>query len=80
MKAALSLPDDTFNAATRRAQELGVSRSEFLATAARRYLDHLDRLSLTAQIDAALALSDSDDSSKDAVAAGRARLVDDTGW
>lgn len=57
-----------------------MSRSEFFATAARRYLDHLDRLSLTVQIDAVLAGAEPDDSAVEAVAAGRARLVDGTDW
>lgn len=39
MKTAISLPKTTFTAATSRAAELGISRSEFFAVAARRYLD-----------------------------------------
>ncbi|MGI8625826.1 MAG: ribbon-helix-helix protein, CopG family [Geodermatophilaceae bacterium] len=80
MKTAISLPEDTFDAATRRARALGMSRSEFFAIAARRYLDHLDRMSLTAQIDAALAVADVDDSSGHAIASGRARLADTHDW
>jgi len=75
---AISLPDDTFDRATRRAGELGVSRSEFFATAAQRYLDELDAQSVTGQIDRALAtLPEPDGSSTDAVAAGRALLTSD---
>lgn len=80
MKTAISLPDDTFEAATRRAGELGISRSEFFAVAARRYLDELDGQSLTAQIDDALDDAGADGSSAAAVAAGRSRLVGAGDW
>lgn len=80
MKTAISLPDDTFDEATRRAEQLGMSRSEFFATAARRYLDELDSQSVTAQIDDVLSATDPDESSAAAVAAGRARLVAETDW
>ena len=80
MKTAISLPDDTFDEATRRAEQLGMSRSEFFATAARRYLDELASESVTAQIDDVLSAADPDDSAASAVAAGRAPLVDETDW
>ena len=76
MKTAISLPDDTFDRASQRANQLGISRSEFFATAARRYLDELDTESLTGQIDAALeSATTPDPSNADAVTAGR-RLLD----
>ena len=56
MKTAISVPDDLFERVEQRLAELGVSRSEFYATAARAYLDTLETQSLTAEIDAALAL------------------------
>ncbi len=74
MKTAISLPDDTFEQATRQAAELGISRSEFFARAARRYLDELAELSLTQQIDEALEAARADDSAAGAVAAGHHRL------
>lgn len=81
MKTAISMPDDTFARASRRAQELGISRSEFFARAARRYLDELDSASITARIDTVMmrAGGGSDESSEDAVAAGRRvlRSLDD---
>jgi metal-responsive CopG/Arc/MetJ family transcriptional regulator len=80
MKTAISLPDETFDAADRRAQQLGVSRSEFFATAARRYLEELTRSSLTQQIDEALAHITSDDSAQAAVEAGQARLAAGDDW
>ena len=52
MKTAISVPDETFEQATRQAAELGISRSEFFARAARRYLDELASHSLTQQVDA----------------------------
>ena len=54
MKTAISLPDETFDRASRRARDLGMSRSEFFARAANRYLEELDAESVTKHIDAAL--------------------------
>ena len=42
MKTAISLPNETFERVSRRASDLGMSRSEFFARAAQRYLDELD--------------------------------------
>ena len=77
MKTAISVPDDTFDRASRRAADLGMSRSEFFTRAAQRYLDELDAESVTRQIDAALErLGSVDDSAAAAVAAGHRRLAD----
>jgi metal-responsive CopG/Arc/MetJ family transcriptional regulator len=78
MKTAISVPDDTFLAAKKRAQELGMSRSEFFSVAVRRYLDELERESITQQVDQALQAASEDDSA--AVAAGRRRLSTGDGW
>lgn len=80
MKTAISLPDATFEAATRRAAELGISRSQFFAVAARRYLDDLDSTSVTAQINDALTAAGADDSWVIATAAGRTRLSGEDDW
>jgi metal-responsive CopG/Arc/MetJ family transcriptional regulator len=81
VKTAISLPDDTFDRATRRATELGMSRSEFFATAAQRYLDELDAQSLTTQVNAALdSLTEPDGSGAEAVAVGRTLLTNDDDW
>ena len=80
MKTAISIPDATFERATRKAEALGMSRSEFFTRAAARYLDELDAESVTEQIDLALATLDcEDDSSRDAVASGRRVLTGDQG-
>jgi hypothetical protein len=50
MKTAISLPDEIYERATRKAAELGISRSEFMARAARSYLDQLAARSLTRQM------------------------------
>ena len=50
VKTAISLPDDTYEQAARQAAELGISRSEFFARAARSYLLELASHSLTQQI------------------------------
>jgi antitoxin MazE6 len=75
MKTAISVPDDIFEQASGQAAELGISRSEFFARAARKYLDELASQSLTSQIDQALETAGDDDSGAVAVAAGRRGLT-----
>ena len=78
MKTAISLPDDTFERASQRAAQLGMSRSEFFARAAQRFLDELDEESTTRQIDHALeTLPSPEESADDAVATGR-RVLGET--
>jgi antitoxin MazE6 len=79
MKTAISLPDDTYEQATRQAEALGISRSEFFARAARNYLDQLASRSLTLQINEALRPAD-DDSNAAAAAAGRSYLAGQDDW
>ena len=79
VKTAISLPDDTYEQASKRAAELGISRSEFFARAARRYLDELASQSLTSQIDEALQAGD-DDSNTAAALAGRSYLSGQDDW
>ena len=79
MKTAISLPDDIYEQATRQAAELGISRSEFFARAARNYLDQLASQSLTQQIDEALQAGD-DDSNAAAAAAGHSYLARQDDW
>ncbi len=75
MKTAISVPDPTFEAASRRAQELGMSRSEFFSRAADHYLAELDAASLTARLDAALDGATDDETEAAAVRAGRRTLL-----
>lgn len=75
MKTAISVPDEVFNQVESRAAELGISRSEFFARAARQYLDKLADASLTQQVDAAIDAAGADDSGPTAAAAGRALLA-----
>lgn len=79
VKTAISLPDDTYEQATRQAAELGISRSEFFARAARSYLDQLAAQSLTRQINEALQATQ-DDSNAAAASAGRRHLADQDEW
>jgi metal-responsive CopG/Arc/MetJ family transcriptional regulator len=75
MKTAISVPDETYGRASKRAQDLGMSRSEFFSRAAARYLDELDSESVTHQIDqAVMAQAAPDDSAAEAVGAGRRLL------
>lgn len=79
MKTAISVPDETYERASRRAQNLGISRSKFFSLAAARYLDELDAGSATRQIDLALdMLAQADDSAMDAVNVGHRVLADAT--
>ena len=80
MKTAISVPDDTFEQATRQAAELGISRSEFFARAARRYLDELASRSLTQQVNEALNAAGNDDSAAAAAQAGRRLLATGEDW
>ena len=76
MKTAISLPNDTFERASRRAMDLGLSRSEFFTRAANRYLEELDAASVTEQINAALKqIGTIDDSYEVAVESGRQLLL-----
>jgi predicted DNA-binding protein len=76
MKTAISVPDDTYERASKRAQDLGMSRSEFFSRAAARYLDELDSESVTRQVDLAVdALGGEDDSAADAVSVGHRLLA-----
>lgn len=78
MKTAISLPDETFERAERVASELGMTRSELYSRALSRYLDELDRSSLTARINAAIARSGEDDEMVEAATrAGRRTLSGD---
>lgn len=78
MKTAISLPDDTFARVSQRAEDLGMSRSEFFARAARHYLEVLDAQSLTARIDGAVRRLDlPDEGSADAVEVAHRRLADE---
>jgi hypothetical protein len=63
MKTAISVPDPTFARVDAAAARLGVSRSEFYARAAERWLLELERESVTARIDATLA--DAGDATED---------------
>lgn len=80
MKTAISVPDDTFEQATRQAAELGISRSEFFAQAARRYLDELASRSVTQQVNQALEAAGGDDSAAAAAETGRRRLAAGDEW
>jgi metal-responsive CopG/Arc/MetJ family transcriptional regulator len=80
MKTAISVPDETFEQATRQAAELGISRSEFFARAARRYLDELASRSLTQQVDDALHAAGSEHSAAAAARAGRELLAAGEDW
>jgi len=55
MKTAISVPDVTFERVERAASRLGVSRSEFFARAAERWLDSLEDDGTTEAINRAIA-------------------------
>lgn len=68
VKTAISLPDDTFARVEHAAKRLGVSRSEFFARAAERWLDDLDGDQTTDAINQALAGASQDTAFVDAAA------------
>jgi metal-responsive CopG/Arc/MetJ family transcriptional regulator len=72
VKTAISLPDTTFERVQRAAQELGVSRSEFFARAAERWLDDLENDRTTEAINQAIADVPQDTAFTDAAAAALA--------
>jgi metal-responsive CopG/Arc/MetJ family transcriptional regulator len=80
VKTAISVPDETFERATKQAAELGISRSEFFSRAARRYLDELASRSLTEQVNEALEVAGDDDSAAAAARAGRRLLAAGDEW
>lgn len=75
VKTAISVPDEIFEQAAGQAAELGISRSEFFARAARRYLDELAAQSLTSHINQALQAGGDDGAGAEAVSAGRRLLI-----
>jgi hypothetical protein len=77
VKTAISVPEDTFSRATRRARELGMSRSEFFSRAALRYLDELDGGAITERIDQTIEAAGVDGSTTDAVTSGRRTVLDE---
>jgi predicted DNA-binding protein len=79
MKTAISVPDATFERVERRAATLGVSRSEFYARAAARYLDELEEQDLAEQVNEALARIEGEDSNAVAAQAGRRRIAELSG-
>jgi predicted DNA-binding protein len=76
VKTAISIPDETYERASRQAKGLGMSRSEFFSRAVARYVDELESESLTRQIDEVLAATgEPDGSTLDATQAGRTLLA-----
>jgi predicted DNA-binding protein len=74
VKTAISLPDETFQRVERAAARLGVSRSEFFARAAERWLDALENDTTTDAINRAI---DGLDEDAAFVSAAAAALVAD---
>lgn len=58
MKTAISLPDEVFHRVQRKARQLGLSRSQFFARAAERFLDSMSEEQVTASYDEAFATED----------------------
>lgn len=82
MKTAISVPDTTFAQVEEAARRLGMSRSEFYATAAQRWVDELRRGDITDQIDAVVdEVGPADDDTADLRAeAARRALTRPDGW
>lgn len=69
MKTAISLPDNTYRRVDHAAKRLGLSRSEFFARAAEKWLDLLEEAATTEAIDRAIAGVPADHAFSDAAAA-----------
>jgi metal-responsive CopG/Arc/MetJ family transcriptional regulator len=77
VKTAISIPDETFERVEKQVADLGISRSEFFARAARRYLDELEGESITARINAAIdAGAVDEDLERDVTEHGRRMLLE----
>jgi metal-responsive CopG/Arc/MetJ family transcriptional regulator len=72
VKTAISLPDDTFKRVDGAAKRLGMSRSEFFARAAERWLDALQQEGTTEAINRAIAGTRADHEFLDVAAAALA--------
>jgi predicted DNA-binding protein len=73
IKTAISLTDTTFQRVESAARRLGVSRSEFFARAAERWLNDLEDDQTTAAIDRAIAETSTDTEFTDAAATALAQ-------
>jgi metal-responsive CopG/Arc/MetJ family transcriptional regulator len=72
VKTAISVPDDTFQRVEQAAKRLGVSRSEFYARAAQKWLDALDDEDTTDAVNNAIAGLEADEAFTNAAAAALA--------
>lgn len=80
MKTAISVPDAVFDQVEEAARRLGMSRSQFYATAAQRWVDELARRDVTDQIDAVLDEGDDDDTADIRAEAARRALTRVERW
>lgn len=77
MKTAISLTDATYQRVDTAAKRLGVSRSEFFARAAERWLNDLERDDVTEAINRALDAAGEDDHAFTDAAAAAMAAADD---
>jgi metal-responsive CopG/Arc/MetJ family transcriptional regulator len=80
VKTAISVRESTYERVTRRASELGMSRSELFSRAAEDYLDRLEAASLTEQINHSLGTTEIDTSTTYAVDLGHRLLSEGDDW
>lgn len=80
MKTAISVPDAVFERVEEAARRLGISRSEFYATAAQRWVDELRRHDITDQVNAALDDDAGEDTAELRAEAARRTLTHADGW
>lgn len=80
MKTAISVPDETFARVDAAAERLGVSRSQFYAQAAERWLAALEDDGTTAAINAALASAGDVDDNLEFVAEAARRTAQRNEW
>jgi predicted DNA-binding protein len=80
MKTAISVPDATFERVDAAASRLGVSRSQFYARAAERWLAELDDDGTTAAINRALEEIGDEDENREFLAEAAYRTAQRTEW
>lgn len=81
MRIIVSLPDDTVDRMASAARDLNITRSELFTAAVLRYLDKVDEVALTDQVNTALeVIGTSNSTDAFAIRAGLRSIARDASW
>lgn len=80
MKTAVSIPDEIFDRATRRAKQLGISRSELVTRALREFLQDRRAEDITASYDRAFGGEDGGDETAELRREAARKALSDVEW